>query len=223
MDATRSDFLHFERALWESGVSRVAGVDEAGVGPLAGPVVAAAVILPPGVWLDGVDDSKRLSAGQRAKAAERIRREALAYAVAQATPEEIDRLNIAGASVLAMERAVSLLAPPPEHVLVDYRRLLGLACPQTSVVKGDQRSLSIAAASILAKTARDEIMTQLDRQFPGYGFARHKGYPTAEHYAALGRLGPSRVHRRSFRLTRERPERQPTLFSDRQEAAYELE
>lgn len=223
MKETRRDLLYFERKLWESGARRVAGVDEAGVGPLAGPVVAAAVVLPPGLRLAEVDDSKRLSAAQRDHAAARIRREAVCYAVAQATPEEIDRLNIATASVLAMRRAVAQLDPPPDHVLVDYRRIPDLECPQTSLVKGDQRSQSIAAASILAKTVRDAIMAELDQEFPGYGFGRHKGYPTVRHYEALDRLGPSPVHRRSFRLTRESAGRQLERFPAWRERTDDLE
>lgn len=190
--------LIFERERWARGITRLAGVDEAGMSPLAGPVAAAAVILPEGARLRGVDDSKKLDAHTREELAPVIRARALAWAVAFAEPEEIDRLNIYHAGLLAMRRAVVALVPAPEEVLVDARRIPGMDMPQESIVKGDARSLSIAAASILAKTARDARMRALDERYPGYGFARHKGYPVPEHYAALRRLGACPVHRRSF-------------------------
>jgi len=200
--SSSSDFWEFERALWKRGLTRIAGVDEAGVGPLAGPVVAAAVMLPAGIVLPGIDDSKRLSARQREKGAELIRSKAVAWSIGRASVEEIDNLNIRNASILAMQRAVAQLDPAPEHVLVDWHRLPSLTCEQTNLVHGDARSMSIAAASILAKVERDEIMRELDRHHPGYGFAQHKGYPTREHYAALARLGPCPEHRRGFRLAK---------------------
>ena len=190
--------LKYEMALWDGGTTYVAGVDEAGMSPLAGPVAAAAVIFPRGARLPGVDDSKKLDARERERLAPVIRETALAWAVAYAEVEEIDRLNIFWAGLLAMRRAVAALAHAPQHVLVDGRRLRGLTIPQQPIVKGDAKSLSIAAASILAKTARDARMTELDCTYPGYGFAQHKGYGTPEHQAALSRLGPSVHHRRSF-------------------------
>jgi ribonuclease HII len=196
--------LWFERRLWLGGRCLVAGADEVGRGPLAGPVVAAAVIFPPEVReadLAGLDDSKRLSPEAREALVPRIRALALAWAVAEVDVEEIDRLNIAQASFEAVRRAVAALRPAPEHVLVDglpNPRLVPL--PQTALVGGDGLSLSVAAASVLAKVHRDRCMVAWDAVYPGYGFAEHKGYPTPEHRRALGRLGPCPLHRRSFRL-----------------------
>jgi ribonuclease HII len=189
----------------ESGHSTIliCGVDEAGRGPLAGPVSAAAVILDEANPVPGLNDSKKLSERQREKLAPLIRERALAWAVAYASVEEIDRLNILQATLLAMKRAVLALAIQPQLVLVD-----GLYCPQTgirseAIVKGDSKVAAIAAASILAKTDRDALMLQLHEQYPQYGFAIHKGYPTAAHLAALREYGVSDVHRRSFRPVRE--------------------
>jgi len=195
--------LRYELALWESGTTHVAGVDEAGMSPLAGPVAAAAVIFPRGARLPGVDDSKKLDARERERLAPVIRETALAWAVAFAEVEEIDRLNIYWAGLLAMRRAIAALGCAPQHVLVDGRRLRGLTIPQQPIVKGDAKSLSIAAASILAKTARDALMTKLDDAYPGYGFAQHKGYPVRAHVVALRKLGASDIHRRSFAPVRE--------------------
>ena len=191
--------LQFESALWATGVLHVAGVDEAGMSPLAGPVAAAAVIFAPGSRIPGVDDSKKLDAETRDRLAAEIKERAVAWSVAFAEVEEIDRINIYWAGLLAMRRAVEALLPAPQHILIDARRLKGLATPQQAIVKGDCKSLTIAAASILAKTARDALMRKLDADHPGYGFARHKGYPVREHYAALAKLGACPVHRRSFR------------------------
>ncbi len=177
---------------------RVAGVDEAGRGPLAGPVVAAAVILDPGRPIEGLDDSKRLAPAVRARLAAAIRERALAWALGRAEVDEIDRLNILQATLLAMRRAVEALRPRPDYALVDGDRWPPLPCPGEPVVGGDAREPAIAAASILAKTARDAEMVALDRRFPGYGFAAHKGYATAAHLAALRQLGPCPAHRRSF-------------------------
>lgn len=188
----------YERELWGRGVHAVAGVDEAGMSPLAGPVAAAAVVLDVGWRAPHVNDSKQLSAEQREELAQVIRREARAYAVAFVEPEEIDRINIYWAGLLAMERAVAALGMVPEHLLIDARRLEKLAIEQTRIVKGDELSLSIAAASILAKTARDALMLDYDRQFPEYGFAKHKGYPVRQHLSALKQHGPCAIHRRSF-------------------------
>jgi ribonuclease HII len=178
----------------------VAGVDEVGVGCLAGPVVAAAVVFPPGSGLSGVDDSKRVPPARRVELAARIRESALACAVARVEPEEIDRLNIYHAALEAMRRAVLALTHPPEHVLVDGRNIPGIPVAQERVVGGDARCHAIAAASILAKTARDEMMVRFDTVFPGYGFASHKGYSTEEHREAIRALGPCPIHRRSFTL-----------------------
>jgi ribonuclease HII len=190
--------LRYENALWRAGVLRVAGVDEAGMSPLAGPVSAAAVIFQPGSRIPGVDDSKKLDAADRDRLARTIKETALAWSVGFAEVEEIDSINIYWAGLLAMRRAIEGLSVAPEHVLFDARRLKEMQIPQQRIVKGDCKSLTIAAASILAKTARDALMHHLDAQHPGYGFAKHKGYPVQEHLAALGRLGASPVHRRSF-------------------------
>lgn len=190
--------LRFETALWEGGVLHVAGIDEAGMSPLAGPVYAAAVVLRPGTRIAYVDDSKKLDAARRAVLAAVIRTEAVAWAVGTASVAEIDSLNIYWAGLLAMRRAVEGLGVAPQHLLIDARTLKDLPIPQERIVKGDARSLSIAAASILAKTSRDAFMQELDREHPGYGFAQHKGYPVKAHVAALERLGACAVHRTSF-------------------------
>jgi len=186
-------------SLQSQGYHAVAGVDEAGRGPLAGPVVAAAVILPPECDLAAVRDSKRLSATKREALCGTIQAQARAWAVGEATPAEIDELNILQASLLAMRRAVTALQPAPDYVLVDGRQTLGGSWPQQAVVKGDQRELAIAAASIVAKVTRDRVLVEMEATYPGYGFARHKGYPSAAHKAALAALGPCEQHRRSFR------------------------
>jgi ribonuclease HII len=180
------------RAAW------IAGVDEAGRGPLAGPVVAACVLLDPDYPIDGLADSKTLSAVRRESIAARIREHALAWAVGEASVAEIDALNILRATLLAMARAVEGLALKPDEVLVDGLYCPAVACRARAVVRGDATVPSISAASILAKTARDAVMVRLHACHPGYGFDRHKGYPTAEHVAALRRLGPIDAHRRSF-------------------------
>jgi len=190
--------LQYETELWSRGIVHVAGVDEAGMSPLAGPVSAAAVILPPGARLPGVDDSKKLDAATRARLAAEIKERAVAWSVGFAEVEEIDTINIYWAGLLAMRRAVEGLDVAPEHVLLDARRLKELTVPQQRIVHGDAKSLTIAAASILAKTARDAHMAELDATYPGYGFAKHKGYPVREHTEALRRLGACPVHRRSF-------------------------
>lgn len=176
----------------------VCGVDEAGRGPLAGPVVAAAVILDPARPIAGLNDSKKLSAKKRTALAGLIRERALAWAVAEASVEEIDQLNILHASMLAMQRAVAALQVTPERALIDGNRCPSLAMPAEAVVQGDAKVAAIAAASILAKTVRDEGMLGLHAQYPHYGFDRHMGYPTAAHCAALAAHGVSPVHRRSF-------------------------
>lgn len=190
--------LRFEQRLWADGLTLVAGIDEAGMSPLAGPVAAGAVILPVGWRAPGINDSKQLDAKKREALAVVIQRDATAFAVAMVEPDEIDKLNIYWAGLLAMERAVAGLGVGPQHLLIDARRLAGCAIPQTKIVKGDEKSLSIAAASILAKTARDTRMEQADALYPEYGFRRHKGYPVREHFAALQRHGPCPIHRLSF-------------------------
>ncbi len=190
--------LRYESALWAQGLVHVAGIDEAGMSPLAGPVAAAAVIWAPGARLREVDDSKKLDAQARERLAVAIKRECAGWAVGFAEVEEIDRLNIYWAGLLAMQRAVLALGITPQHLLLDARKLKQLDIPQQAIIKGDQKSLSIAAASILAQTARDARMRELDATYPGYGFAQHKGYPVREHVQAIERLGCCPVHRRSF-------------------------
>jgi len=187
-----------EKELAAEGYAFVAGCDEVGMGPLAGPVVAAAVVLPLGVRLVGLDDSKKLTAEARERLDAEIRACAAAVALAVVEPDEIDRLNIYWAGQAAIERAVAALFRPPDAVVVDGRRVRALGCHQVAVVGGDARVASIAAASIVAKVHRDGLMRALDAAHPGYGFARHMGYSTPEHFAALERLGPSPIHRRSF-------------------------
>lgn len=188
------------RMQWDESedAASIAGVDEAGRGPLAGPVAAAAVILDPAHPIPGLKDSKQLSAGQREALAAEIRARSLAWAVAWADHEEIDRLNILQASLLAMARAVAALRPQPARVLVDGNRRPAMPMPVTAVVKGDATVPAISAASILAKVERDAAMQRLDLLYPDYGFALHKGYPTAVHLAALERHGASPVHRKTF-------------------------
>ena len=203
-ERTRLDAMrHFETVLWKSGVRDIAGVDEAGVAPLAGPVVAAAVMFEPQTEIAGVDDSKRLDPKTRAELALEIRAKASGVAVGIATVEEIDTINIYHAALLAMRRAVEGLPRPPQHVLVDARTVPGIPMPQNAFNKGDGINFTIAAASIIAKTARDAMMEALDREYPGYGFAAHKGYPVPEHREALLKLGRTRVHRMSFPVLHE--------------------
>lgn len=176
----------------------IAGVDEVGRGPLAGPVVAAAVILHPDRPVVGLADSKKLSEKRREQLAQEIKENALCWALGRAEVEEIDRLNILHASLLAMKRAVEALAPAPVHALIDGNRCPDLACSAEAIVGGDASEPSISAASILAKVARDQEMVQLDEHYPGYGLAKHKGYPTKLHVEALREIGVSPIHRRSF-------------------------
>ncbi len=188
----------FELAAWRRGLTRVAGVDEAGRGPLAGPVVAAAVILSPGVRIEGVDDSKRLTPEERARLFDVIQSRALGVGVGMADQATIDQVNILQATRLAMGLALTALPARPDLVLTDYVALDGLGCPQKNLVEGDRRSASVAAASVVAKVTRDRLMEAADRDFPEYGFGRHKGYPTPEHRVALVKHGPCPLHRRSF-------------------------
>ena len=201
---TKIDRLKRERELWASGVKLVAGVDEAGVGPLAGPVTAAAVLFRTGEFVEGVNDSKQVAPGRRLLLAEKIREQALAWSVVMVEPEEIDQLNIYQATLTAMRRAVKGLAVPPDHVLVDARTIPGIEMSQEGIVKGDALCHVIGAASILAKTDRDLLMVEMDVRYPGYGFAVHKGYPTEAHRDAIRKQGPCPIHRRSFTLLPER-------------------
>ncbi len=177
---------------------RVAGVDEAGRGPLAGPVIAGAVILDPERPIEGLRDSKRLSALRRDALFDQIRERALAWAVGRAEVEEIDRINILQATMLAMRRAVEALEPFAEHALIDGNRCPELACTSQAIIRGDSKVAAISAASILAKVTRDREMLELDKRYPGYGLARHKGYPSKAHIEALASLGVSPIHRRSY-------------------------
>ena len=186
-----------ENARREAGYKLICGVDEAGRGPLSGPVVAAACILPAGCEIPGLNDSKKLTPKQRDRLFDTVREVAVAYSVGQASPEEIDELNILKATHLAMHRAVAALEKV-EYVLVDGLPVPGFPCPCENMVKGDARCASIAAASIVAKVCRDELMEKADLEFPGYGFALHKGYGTRAHLEALRKLGVSPIHRRSF-------------------------
>jgi ribonuclease HII len=203
-DLPASPGLDFEQALWEAGVRLVAGIDEAGRGPLAGPVAAAAVILPadPQVAerLEGVRDSKQMSPRARQAARPLILAQAVTWGVGFASVQEIDRLGIQPATRLAASRALEALSVQPAHLLLDCLFLRELEYPQTSLIKGDRRSLSIAAASVLAKTTRDALMLELDQQYPGYGLAAHKGYGTPAHRQAIQRLGACPIHRQSFAL-----------------------
>lgn len=195
----------FEQTMWEieesffqKGCRCICGIDEAGRGPLAGPVCAAAVILPPYVDIPGLDDSKKLSDKRRRELFPVIKETAIAYGIAFAEPEEIDSINILQATFCAMERAVSMLDAKPDLLLIDGNREKDFGIPVETVVRGDSRSLSIAAASVLAKVTRDDLMLEMAKEFPMYGFDVHKGYGTKAHYAALKEYGPCAIHRASF-------------------------
>ncbi len=196
--------LRFEIELWSEGFSLVAGVDEAGMAPLAGPVVAGAVILPPNYKLRGLNDSKKiLDPEMRDELAIQIKQDAVCWSFGFAEVEEIDRINIYHAGLLAMQRAVSGLNCQPDFVLVDARKIPQCPAPQRGIIRGDALSASIAAASIIAKTTRDAHMLEMDALYQGYGFASHKGYPTPEHCRALKELGAVPIHRRSFGRVRQ--------------------
>jgi len=206
MSAKLSDRFEFERVLWRQNLARVAGVDEAGRGPLAGPVVAAAAILP-SCWaeaglpagLAGLNDSKQLTETQREKFFEFLTASAeIEFAIAAVGAGVIDEINILQATHRAMNDALEQLQPPPQHALVDGRPVKTMRVPQTAIVKGDARSYSIAAASVLAKVTRDRLMREFHMQFPAYGFAEHKGYGTAKHLAAIAEFGDCPIHRKSF-------------------------
>lgn len=206
MNAKALDRLEFERALWAGGMTRVAGVDEAGRGPLAGPVAAAAVVFP-SQWgrggfddrLRGLNDSKQLTEAQREEFFALLTTlPEVSHAVAVVDAATIDRLNILQATHRAMNEALAQLRPQPEHVLVDGNPVKSMRLPHTAIVKGDSLSYSIAAASVLAKVTRDRLMLEFDKRFPDYGFAEHKGYGTPQHLAAIAQLGPCPIHRRTF-------------------------
>lgn len=195
---TQIDWLKYEREAKESGFNVVCGIDEAGRGPLAGSVCAAAVILPDGCIIDGVNDSKKLTEKKREQLFDVIKETAIAYSVATADEKEIDEINILNATYLAMNRAFQGLKVKPDAALVDGNRDPDLGVPTRTVVKGDANSMSIAAASILAKVTRDRLMLEMDRKYPEYQFAKHKGYGTKLHYEMLDKYGASEIHRMTF-------------------------
>ena len=194
----RPDLWQLERACFARGLTRVCGADEAGAGPLAGRVYAAAVILPEGWDAPYLNDSKKVTEKRRAVLYEQITREAVAWAVAWADEKEIDEINILNARMLAMDRAIQALDPPADFALIDGNRSAGITCPNETVVKGDGKSASIAAASILAKVSRDRYMLEMAELYPQYAFEKHKGYPTKLHYERLRQYGPCPIHRLTF-------------------------
>lgn len=195
---TQVDLWTLENELRTPDTEPLCGVDEAGRGPLAGPVCAAAVMLPPGLEIPGLNDSKKLSEKKREALYDTIIAQALSYGIAFATVEEIEERNILGATFLAMNRAIAQLSPQPALALIDGNRNTGITVPSRCIVGGDGKCADIAAASIIAKVTRDRLMYELDEEYPGYGFAKHKGYGTAAHYAAIRELGPCEAHRPSF-------------------------
>ncbi len=199
----KADLWRFEKALTAQGYPRIAGVDEAGRGPLAGPVVSAAVILPPDFNSEGVNDSKQLTPLQRERLYDRIYARAIAVGIGIVDAGEIDRINILQAARLSMAMAVSNLIPEPAYVLIDGNFGIPVLLPQQALIQGDARSVSIAAASIVAKVSRDRLMERYHHDYPQFGFDRHKGYPTAEHQAAIAAFGPCSIHRCTFRGVRE--------------------
>jgi ribonuclease HII len=205
-EARQVGMLAFEQKLWDKQLVHVAGTDEVGMGPLAGPCMAAAVILPHDFRARGLNDSKQLDEADLVRLTAEIKAKAVAWCVAEASVAEIDSINIRNAGMLAMKRAVDGLSVKPHALLLDARELPGLAIPQQGIIKGDAKSLTIAAASVLAKTTRDLLMVELDAKYPGYGLAKHKGYPAPDHLAALKKLGPCVLHRRSFAPVREAEE-----------------
>jgi ribonuclease HII len=201
----------YEEELYKQGLKAVCGTDEAGRGPLAGPVVAGAVILDPHHLIEGLNDSKQLSAKKRAQLSVEIKKHALAYGIAFVFEDEIDKINIYQASRLAMTKAILSLAFPPDFVLSDAMPLPDLGIPYLAIIKGDALSASIAAGSILAKVSRDEFMTEMAKQYPAYGFEIHKGYPTKKHLEALAQYGPCPIHRKSYRPVKDCIEKQLKL------------
>lgn len=194
-----ADLLEFERKLWDTGYKLVAGVDEAGRGPLAGPVYAAAVIFPEGIIIDGINDSKKLSEKKREILFDVIKENALAYSIVCVDEKEIDEINILNAAMKAFKMALESLDVKPDYALLDGNRAPELDIPFEAVVKGDAKVQAIAAASILAKVARDRYITEMDKVYPQYGFAKHKGYPTKDHKEAVAKYGPSPIHRLTFK------------------------
>ncbi|RQD74584.1 MAG: ribonuclease HII [Candidatus Syntrophonatronum acetioxidans] len=192
------EMASYEKALWSKGYKYIAGVDEAGRGPLAGPVVAAAVILPPYKYVQGIKDSKKLTASVRSKLFEHIKKEAVSFSTGTVEASYIDNHNIYQAGIEAMERAIKGLDVEADYLLVDAFKIPGISLPQNPIIKGDSLSMSIACASVLAKVTRDRIMEEYDRAYPQYGFGHHKGYATREHMEALRLHGPSPLHRHSF-------------------------
>ncbi len=206
--------LLLEQDLWGRGFLRVAGLDEVGVGPLAGPIVAAAVVLPPGGHVDGVRDSKKLSAARRTRLDGEIRAAALGIGIGVVEAAEVDVLNPFQGGLCAMRRALDALPEAPDHLLIDARSLSGVGVPQTAIVRGDARIHSIGAASIVAKVFRDRLMHAYDERFPAYGFARHVGYGTRAHLEALARLGPCPIHRLSYAPVRRAAQDRGHAFAD---------
>jgi ribonuclease HII len=200
---TSEDMLYFEKLAFRQGYKTVAGIDEAGRGPLAGPVVAAAVILPEGCRIDGVNDSKKLTEPKRNLLFDVIMERAVSVGVGISDSQTVDRINILQATLRAMESAVAVLAQPPDCLLIDGISKVALNVYQRTIKKGDSLSCSIAAASIIAKVTRDRLMEAFDREYPGYGFAGHKGYGAQTHLEAIRRLGPSPIHRLTFRGVKE--------------------
>lgn len=197
---TDIDMLEYEKKYWNNGYLYVAGADEAGRGPLAGPVYAAAVILKPGTVIEGLTDSKKLSEKKRNYYFDIIKETALAFSIASVDEKTIDEMNILNATYLAFSKAIDSLSKKCEIALIDGNRMGELSCDYELIVKGDSKSMSIAAASVLAKVSRDRFMDELDEKYPQYGFKKHKGYPTIAHYEAIAKYGASDVHRKSFRL-----------------------
>ncbi|GBD26786.1 Ribonuclease HII [bacterium HR30] len=204
------ELLQLERRLWAEGLKLVGGCDEVGVGPLAGPLVAAVVVIPPDIDVEGIDDSKKLSPQQRERLARSLEETALAIGLGVVEAEEVDRLNVLRAALEAMRRAVAALPFRPDHLIVDARTIPEIDIPQTAIVDGDAKSYAVAAASIVAKVTRDRLMCQWHEHYPQYGFDRNMGYGTPEHLRALARYGPCPLHRRSFA-----PVRQLSLFQPR--------
>ena len=193
------DMLEYEKKLWDSGYKYVAGVDEAGRGPLAGPVYAAAVIFPQGVVIDGINDSKKLSEKKREELYDIIIDRAIAYSIVSIDEKEIDKINILNAAMKAFKTSLDTLSQKPDYALLDGNRAPEMDVPYEAVVKGDAKVQAIAAASILAKVARDRYITEMDKVYPQYGFAKHKGYPTKDHKEAVAKFGPSPIHRLTFK------------------------
>ncbi|GHH96541.1 ribonuclease HII [Neobacillus kokaensis] len=210
LEAKFFEMTQYERKCWAEGFEQIAGIDEVGRGPLAGPVVAAAVVLPHNFFLAGIDDSKKLSEKKRQEYAEIIKKEAVSFSIAMIHANEIDEINIYQATKKAMKAAIASLPTPPDFLLIDAMKI-ETPYPSESIIKGDARSVSIAAASILAKTARDQLMKEIAQQYPAYGFDHHMGYGTKEHLLAIQQHGITKYHRKSFAPIKDFVE--PNLFS----------